>query len=430
MPAWRHRSYGYVIAASAFACYLLLGGSYYSLSVLAPLMAADLGWSATAFGAAFSIFALLLGLSSPLAGAFVVRFGPRLAILIGSLIVSVALAFLSTATALWQFYALTTLLGLGFGMGGTVSMQQLIGNWFFQRRSLLMGFVLTGAGLGGLIFAPLTGSLAVGLGSWRPVWLILAALLLLPGLLALLVIKDDPEGQRRRAESPGAAPDPKRGNPAHAQKDGVHRSVRSWETAAAVRSRAFWLLSLTWGIMGFLLQGVTGHQVAYLANEAQVDLTIAASALGLIAGSSIVGRLVSGWLGDRVEPARVTAGLLACMSLGLAVLVAAGGLFGTYLYVVLFGIGYGGVIVLMPTIILNYYGAQRSAAIMGVAMLLHTGLGAAGGSVVGHIKDVVGSYVPAFVLMIGLGAAGALSALLARPPVVQNEGARASTADS
>ncbi len=426
MPTRHKASYGYVIVASSFVCYLLMGGSYYTLSVLAPLMAADLGWSATAFGAAFSIFGLLLGLSGPLVGAFVVRFGPRLAILTSSLVVAPTLALFSRTTALWQFYTLTTLLGLGFGMATMVPMQQLIGNWFFERRSLFMGFVLTGAGLGGLVMAPLTGTLVEVLGSWRPAWLILAALLLVPGLLALFAIKDEPNGCESPVDDAAKEPGMAAGTLDHAAGRSVYRSSGAWDSGTAVRTRAFWLLSVTWGIMGFLLQGVTGHQVAYLTSEARVDLTVAASALGLIAGCSIVGRLVSGWLGDRTEPRWVTAGLLVLMGLGLLVLVAVGGLVGVYVYVVLFGIGYGGVIVLMPTIILNYYGSERSASITGVAMLLHTLVGAPGGSIVGRIKDAGGSYAPAFALMIGMAAAGALCALLARPPVNREEGARPS----
>ncbi len=416
MPGRPEGFHRYAIAASAFVSYLLLGGAYYSLSVLAPVMAADLGWSAGAFGAAFSIFVLLLGLSGPPVGAFVNRFGPRRAILTASLLVALALALFSTTAALWQFYAFTTLLGFGFGLGSLLPMQQLIGNWFFERRSLFLGLVITGAGVGGLVLAPVTGGLAGILGSWRPVWLILAALLLVPALLALFVIRDEPDEPVPAAEGVDPEPGLAVASASHAHSSRVHRSIRPWETKAAIRTWAFWLLALSWGVMGFLLQAVTAHQVAYLADETRVDLTVAASALGLIAGSSIIGRLVSGWLGDRIEPRLVTAGLLLLMSLGLAVLVTGGGLVSVYVYVVLFGIGYGGVLVLMPAIVLNYYGAESSASITGLSMLLHTLLSAVGAPLIGGMKDVSGSYVPAFGLMISIGVAGALSAFLARPP--------------
>jgi len=416
MRVWRRETYGYVIVASAFVVYLLVAGTYYGLSVLIPVMAADLGWSATAFGAAFSIFALLLGVSAPLVGAFIVRFGARVAILTGSLLAATALALMSITSAVWQLYAFVILLGWGFGLGTMLPMQQLIGNWFVSRRSLFLGLVLSGAGLGGLVIAPLTSGLTSVLGSWRPVWLVLASLLLLPALLALFVIRDRPEDLGQRAEGVTQESGLKTGAPASEKTHRVYRSSHLWETKAAIRTRAFWLIALACGIMFFLLQAITAHQVAYLVDEAQVDLTVAASALGLIAGSSIVGRLVSGWLGDRVEPRVVTTGLLLMMSFSLIVLLIGNGLVSVYVYVVLFGMGYGGIIVLIPAIVLNYYGSRNSAAIMGIGMLLQTILGALGAIVVGGIKDTYSTYLPAFWLMIGLGLAGALCALAARPP--------------
>jgi MFS family permease len=169
--------------------------------------------------------------------------------------------------------------------------------------------------------------------------------------------------------------------------------------------------------MSFLLQATSAHQVAYLTGEAGIELTVAASALGLIAGSSILGRLVTGWLGDRVEPRLVMAGLLLSMGLGLVVLLTEMGLVALYIYVVLFGIGYGGMIVLAPAMLLNYFGSKSFAAIRGISTPIGTILGALSPLLVGGIKDVSGSYLPAFVVMIGFAVAGALCAFLARPPV-------------
>ncbi len=412
--------YGYVIVGSAFLAYLLVAGTYYGLPVLVPVMARDLGWSATAFGAAFSVLGLLLGVSGPVVGAFVARFGPRRAIMIGSLLMVASLGLLSLTNAIWQLYLLLIGVGLGFGLATMLPMQQLIGSWFVTRRSMFLGVVMSGAGLGGMVIAPLTSGLEGALGSWRPVWLVLAGFLLVPVLLALFVIRDRPDDVGR----PGASGMEKsdrtlgsRDQSGNDRADRVYRSACAWETKAAIRTRAFWLIALAGGLMFFLLQGITAHQVAYLVEERRTALTVAASALGLIAGSSVVGRLASGWLGDRIEPRFVMAGLLLLMSFSLVVLLTGGGLVTLYLYVVLFGIGYGGIIVLGPGIVLNYYGPDNSAAIMGVGMFFQAFLGALGGVVVGGIKDVIGTYVPAFVLMIGLGVAAALAASLASPPV-------------
>jgi MFS family permease len=159
--------------------------------------------------------------------------------------------------------------------------------------------------------------------------------------------------------------------------------------------------------------------VAYLAGEAGFDLTVAASALGLVAGSSVIGRLSAGWLGDRFEPRYVMAGLLLSMGLSLLILMAGRGLLTLYANVVLFGAGYGGIIVVSSAATLNYFGARSYAQIMGISMPIGTLLGFLSPLLVGAIKDATGSYVPAFLLMVGFAIAGALCAMLARPPVAE-----------
>lgn len=410
------KKYGYIIVGSAFVAYLVVAGTYYGLPVLVPVMAADLGWSATAFGGAFTILGLLLGASAPLVGKVVVRFGPRAAILMGSLLMTAALSLLSRTRAIWELYLLVIGVGLGFGLATMLPMQQLIGNWFVARRSTFLGVVLSGAGLGGMVIAPLTSSLEGALASWRPVWLVLAGLAVLPALLALFVIKNRPEDVRPRGNAAAQGHGQEADRSASGGRGGVYRSEHAWEMKMAIRTRAFWLLASAGGIMFFLLQGVMAHQVAYLVEEIGIELTVAASALGLIAGSSVLGRLGSGWLGDRIEPRLVIAGLLLLMSSSLVLLLTGGSLVTLYLYVAFFGIGYGGILVLAPGMVLNYYGPAHSAAIMGVAMLTMSFLGALGGVVVGGIRDTLGTYVPAFVLMVGLGVVGALAVFLARPP--------------
>jgi MFS family permease len=421
MLAWRKGFYGYVIVPSAFLVYFVLGGAYYSQSVLAPVMAAELGWSAAALGVGFSIYALTTTVCAPLVGAFVLRFGPRLAVLVGALLVAVALVLLTTTTTTWQFYVFVILLGIGIHLGAPLPTQQLVGNWFVLRRSLFLGLVLSGAGLGGLFIATLAASLIAASGSWRTAWQALAGLMLIPVLIALLLLRNRPEELGQRADGISQEPDPDLGTRTVVDgPDGrVYRTMLQWETRNAIKTRSFWLIALAAGVMFFLLQATTAHQVAYLAGEAGLDLAIAASALGLVAGSSVIGRLVAGWLGDRVEPRYVIAGLLLAMGLSLLILMVGQGLVALYVYVVLFGVGYGGIIVVTSAAFLNYFGTSRYAQIMGISMPVGAVLGILSPLLVGGIKDATGSYLPAFVLMIGTAVAGALFAALARPPVHQ-----------
>ncbi len=419
MLAWRKGFYGYMIAAITFMTYLLAGGSYYSLSVLTPVMAKDFGWSATQFGAAFSILILLMGIASPFGGAFVARFGPRLAMLIGTTMVAISLGLLSVMTQLWQFYLIMVIVGLGFAIGIMLPIQQLIGNWFNLRRSLFLGVVMAGAGLGGLVMSTLASQLLGSLGTWRTTWQVLSGLVAIIVPLILLFLRDkptdlgqQPDGVRQEASPHVDAPSPQ-------PLSHVYRTADHWSVKPAVKTLSFWQIALGLGFMQILLQAVVAHQVAYLSSEVGLSLSVAASAVGLVTTCSIAGRLASGWLADRLEPRIIFSGLLLMQGLGLAILVAGQGLASLYPYVVLFGMGYGGVVVLTPTMLLNYFGNKHFAVLMGIATPIGSVLGTVSPMLVGHIKDSGGSYMPAFVGLSGLAIIGALTVFLALPPTAR-----------
>ena len=417
MLAWRRGFYGYVIVVAAFFVYMFLAGSYYSLSVLVPVMAKELGWSATAFGAAFSVLAVVMGLSAPINGAIVVRFGPRLSMLIASLLAALAFASLSLTASLWQLYVSTVALAWAVGLGGLLAVQQIVGNWFVRRRALFLGLVLTGAGLGGLLIASLTSSLMATFGSWQAAWIGIAALMSVPGVVALLFIKDKPEQMGQQVDGASDEPALEGQETTGGQSDRVYKSTHQWQTRAALGTRAFWLVALAGGTGYFLFQAVTAHQVAYLSGEGGLTLAVAASTLGLAAGLSIAGRLLAGTLADRIEPRFLMAAFLLLQGLGLLLLITGQSLAAIYGYVFLYGVAYGGLIVLSPVTNLNYFGTENFAAIQGFSMPVGTLLAAVSPLIVGGIKDIGGSYVPAFGLAVGVALAGAFCALLARPPV-------------
>lgn len=420
MLAWRKGFYGYPIAAIAFVTYLLAGGSYYSLSVLTPVMAEELGWSATQFGAAFSIFILLMGVASPLGGAVVARFGPRLAILIGATMVAVSLGFLSAVTQLWQFYLIMVVIGLGFAIGIMLPIQQLIGNWFNLRRSLFLGLVMAGAGLGGLMMSTLASSIFAALGTWRSTWLVISGLVASIIPLILLFLRDKPEDLRQKPDGVSQEGTPMVNVPGNQRPTRVYRTADHWAVRPAVKTLAFWQIALGLGFMQILLQAVVAHQVAFLSGEVGLSLSVAASAVGLVTTCSIVGRLVSGWLADRLEPRIIFAGLLLMQGLGLAILLTGQGLASLYPYVILFGIGYGGVVVLTPAMLLNYFGNKHFAVLMGIATPIGSVLGTLSPLLVGSTKDSGGSYVPAFIGMAILAVIGAATVFLALPPTAKN----------
>jgi sugar phosphate permease len=414
---WRQSPHRYVIVACSFLVYLLLGESYYNLGVLAPAMARDLGWSATEFGAAITLYMLAVALGYLAGGLFIRHYGPRLVVIIGSLVAAGTCALASSVSSLWVFYAVAVVYGLGTCVGGFLAPMQFISNWFEKRRALFLGIVLSGTGFGGLIVVPALGNLAAAVGGWRLAWQLLAVLSFLPAVVAVLFLRNKPEGLGLRADGVAADYALERNAPTNEQVDSLPGSRHDVKMTAALRLPAFWFLVLAAVGMIFGLTTTASSQVAYLSGEGGMDARLAATALGLMVGMSIVGRLVGGWIGGRVEPRLAAAAFLLVQALSVVLLVSVHTTFAVYVYIALFGISYAANITLFPVIATNYFGVREFAAIYGAALTIANLLAAIGPVIAGILKDATGSYTPAFLLIVVVAVVGALCAFLARPPL-------------
>lgn len=415
------RFYGYYNALVAWFILVVLVGGYYSLGVFAPAMGKAFGWSAAQFGAVLSVTILGWGLTAPLVGVLVTKFGPRLIMAVGCLVTAGSLVGMAFVNELWHFYVLAFPLALGMDLGAALPAQQLMSNWFLKRRGTMIGLVMTGGAIGGMTMVPLVSIMINAFGTWRTAWLPLAAAALVGGVLALLLIRNRPQemgqyvdgvsaGEAALAEAPGArtahdAPPPK-----------VYATAVSWSPMEAFKTPAFWLIIAAMSGLIWALNTVVAHQVAYLQGEVGLSPELAAATLGIVVGLSAVGRMTSGWLGDRIEPRKIMAAFLLTSALGVVLLLSARNVVGVYAYVILFGLSYGGTFIPQPALLANYFGAKHFATILGLQSPITTVIGALSPIVAGLIKDATGSYAIAWLMAIAACLIAVVCAYLARPP--------------
>jgi MFS family permease len=355
-----------------------------------------------------------------LAGALVLRFGPRLLIAAGALVVVVSSVLLSFTQELWQFYLLAGLYAAGVAGGGVVTGPQLAGNWLHRRRGLVIGLLLAGTGLGGSVLTLVSERVMAAYGSWRPSWLVVAALMMLAVLLAAVLVRNRPEelgqhidGLEDPAELAGAT---------ERRTGGAYKSLHAWTMGQAARTPTLWLIVLTFGFSDYVFLGTLSHQVTYLTNEAGVSAGEAAGALALMVAFMAVGKGGGGWLADRVEP-RKTLGLMSLMlAAGLLVLLLWHSTPALYIYVILLGVGFGASMAQTSATLANYYGRRNLASILGLAHGTAALLGALSTTLTGVIADRAGSYVPAFTVMLVLAVAGAACAFAAPIPRYKDHG--------
>lgn len=388
----------------------ICGDLTYAYGVFLPAMSGTFNWDRSTFSGPYVLFLFIGGLLGPLSGFTIAKFGARKNIVICNIIAALGLLGMSQAGHIWHVYLFFGVMaGTGLAFGEFIAVTTVVNHWFIHRRSLAMGFLFASGGIGGFLMPPFISWLISDLG-WRWAWGCLSVIhLLLTVVLGGLLI-------RNRPEDVGQVPED---IPPHAVQKRTYHTTADWTVADALRTPALWMIIGLFTIILFVTNMLTTHQVAYL-QDLNYSPMVSATALGLMLGTSIIGRLLCGVLGVRFEGRHLAAFFLGGMGLGMLALMSAREIIFVYLYSILTGIGFGGMIVLMPNLMGAYFGRAHYSQIVGWTSPIVVILSAVSPSLAGFLYDVTGHYTLPFAIGAVLVFAGVFIALLARPPEVRD----------
>ncbi|MBS0517472.1 MAG: MFS transporter [Proteobacteria bacterium] len=389
-------SYGWVVVGAGALMGCVAVGSMFSLAVFLQPMADATGWSRTGVSSAMTLDFLTMGVAAFGWGALTDRFGPRVVVLSGALLLGLGLVVASRATSLLEFQlAYGVLVGIAAGAIFAPLIATVTG-WFDRHRSLAVSLVSAGMGVAPMTISPLARWL-ISAYDWRTAQLaigILAWALLVPA--AWLV--------RRAPVATGAAGQamPGSGDPG--------MTVRQ-----ALQSSPFIVLALTFFCCCATHSGPIFHTVSYaiacgLAPMAAVTIYSAEGLAGL------AGRIVFGLAGDRFGAKRVVVAGLLVQAL------AAGAYFFTrhlgefYAVAVVFGLAYGGVMPLYAVLAREYFPMRIMGTVFGAATMVSSLGMALGPALGGWIYDNYGNYGWLYIGSFGIGL-GAAAIALAFPPL-------------
>src|SRR3984957_5777855 len=255
----------------------------YTFSVFVKPLATEFGWSREAISSGFAIAAVTLGVCSPPLGRWIDRFGPRRIILACMTIYGCAIASLSLLhSGLWQFYVSCFVLGVVGNGAAHLAFSRSISTWFQRRLGLALAFVMVGAGLGAMIL-PVVAQSIISRYGWRAAYASLGGLALLLGMpLSGRYIRE--RGITGLKSAPVAHPG------------------KTWRQG--LRSSAFWIVTAILFVSSISMNGAITHLSALLTDR---GLTAGNAALcaSILGGSSLLGRIVVGWLLDRFFGPRV-----------------------------------------------------------------------------------------------------------------------------
>ena len=415
--------YGWVIVAVAFLGDLVAAGiGFYGFGVFLKPMSQEFGWTRAMTAGALTFRSIISGLTAPLVGTLVDRRGPRLIMTVGGALGGLGFVLLSRMSELWHLYLVYGLLGaVGMiGVGGLVS-NSTIAKWFIQKRGRAIAIATTGLSLGGVVFTPLTERLIALLG-WRGAWVIL-------GIIAwALVIPTSAAFMRRRPEDVGLLPDgldqaSSGKEPSKSITVQLKQKVfveRTWTLQEALHTRALWLIVLAFNMAGLSAAAIPFHHVAYVTDRGFTS-TQAALSLTVFAFCAAVAKLIWGFVAERIHMRYCVMGVYLGSALALLLLLNARSIETIFAFSVLFGLSFGGQVVLNPLTWANYYGRDFLGTILGVVQPFTMIASAVGPLFAGYVYDVTKSYQRAFFTFLLGFLLGAGFMYLAKPPSKRNQ---------
>ena len=394
---------------------------FHALGIWIVALERHFGWSRTQLSLAFVFSRVEGGFLGPVEGYLTDRLGPQRMVLIGLLILGPAFVLFGLTQTLWMFYLSYIIMSLGQGLGGWIPMMTTLNNWFLRRRSMAMGWANVGNRLGALLLIPAI-AWAVDPDADRLGWRWTAVIV---GLIVLVLAYPISRVVRNRPEEYGQRPDgdADRREVGPSVPGGSSTPAGEVETPGltageAIRTPAFWLISVGHGLTVSLLVAMVTHLALMLIEEPfDFSLQTAAWVMATYMGTSMVSNVVGGYVGDRV-PKNLT--IFVCSVIQGASVLAITLVHNApmaFLFAVAFGIGDGGRNPLTIAIRGDYFGRRAFGSLLGLSQLPMNICLLLAPLLTGVYRDIWGSYTLPFYVLGALSAFGGFLILIARSPM-------------
>ena len=383
--------YGYWVLLACFLLSVISAGcGLISFSLFVTSLQTAFYWSRTEIMTGFTVLVICAGISSPVIGHLVHRYGARKIVSLGVLSPYIGFILLSQMNELWQFYIGYILIGFGFATMGPVIGTLIVSNWFIRRRGMAIGAMLMGAGTAGIIFIPLVLVYLLPNLGWSNTYLTFAVItggVAIP--LAALVIRTKPADM-------GLLPDGRDAS----KIDGIDetRATEGLPFKNALTTQAFWLQAVAILFLSSHM-GIVQNQVPHF-EDLGFAAGIVASAMSIVSIVSTIGNLVFGWLYDLIKIKIVAMLSLILLVLGIIVLISIKSSSPAWLiwtYATILGLGLGGMMPCISLLTSTNFGLLSYGTIFGALNFFHL-VGAGTAPIVyGYLFDRVGSYQWAFI---------------------------------
>jgi MFS family permease len=338
-------------------------------------IASDTGGARQVPSLAVSLALFGVGVGGLLMGRLANRYGVRLTVIIGSVMITIGL-FISSLGQPWQLYVGH---GLFMGMLGNAGLNAplfiYVSRWFDRRRGSALALISSGGYLAGFIW-PTVFERAIANFGWRSTMVgfaVLQLVVIVP--LAIIFLRQPPE-----------TPKPQE----------VHHKGDARPTVLGWHPNVAFILTGCAGFLCCVTMSMPQQHLVAFCSDLGISSTLGASMLSVLLGMGFFSRQGWGWLSDR------TGGLITAFFSSILQCVAMSGFLftqdtaGLFTVATAFGIGFSALIPAYVLTIRDLY-PESEAHWRVPVVLLATGTGmGTGGWLAGYLYDIYGYYIPAF----------------------------------
>ena len=372
----------------------VVGFIFYCFPLMFSALERDLGATQSQLSGALSLWFISSAIASIFLGRLLDKFSIKKIMMIGGVIFSLGLfsiSFVQSSFSLLLIYA--TLLAIGGPALGNLSVTKLVANWFESNAGMALGIAAIGISFSGVILPILVDPLIEMIG-WRSVYMVfgLVVIFLLIPTVRYFVI-DTPEEIGQFKDNLPDQPALDSSQDLLGIKDFFKHGI-------------FWIISLAFAFQFLAMGGVLLHLPLHSENQGFLETwtilgfpikqTVFAYSFAALGG--VVGKVLFGYLMDRLRPNIPVMIMMAMQSIGIFGLTLIDNYLFFTIFCFVFGLGFGGAMVLMSACFLKAFGSQNLGSVRGVSAMLIVPVQPVGMILVGTAFDL-NLYLESFLLM-------------------------------
>jgi OFA family oxalate/formate antiporter-like MFS transporter len=382
-------------------------GTLYAWSVFVAPLEMQFGWKRADTSLVFTVAVIVFALTFVVAGRIQDRYGPFYCSLAGGVLVSLGFylsAYTNSLPYLIICFGVIGGLGNGFGYATPIP---VMAKWFPDKRGLAIGLAVGGYGAGSAVFGPLAQLKLIPTYGLPTTFRVLGVVFFVMTMIGTFLLKNPPSGYRPAGWAP----------------ESTFKSTATsveFTPAAMLRTRTFYLMWIGYALgcsagLMVISQLVPFARSAGIAAAALSTMTLVVGAAG-----NASGRILSGWMSDRLGRINVLRAMIAISMVAMPFLYAAGASVGL-LYVAVFVVYwcYGTQLSVNGAAASDFWGTRNAGINYGLLFTAWGVAGTIGPAIGGRLYDQYHDYKAAFYAAAGLAVLALLCELFARKPSAQ-----------